>query len=292
MRLWEKGFGPDERHHPGPNMAYGEIHRILCDEHQEMQLPQVSRNRIPLRGIIAEYFLNLEDTSKALDVVQVVFSTMERMLHRPVEMWGCLDDPFSLSPYRAPEIIVELNQRFRENNVGYQYVQGHIKKILHGPEPMPLKERLVAGEPATNLRKIKDMIGSATVTAIHDPYTSAGSLETILKLADMGAKLSNSLRILGTAKPLSKSTEKKTFLGLLNDINIERKAAWEVRIYPAASKPHRRFLILQDGSIVTCGMSLNHIDKDEVLDHEPSGSENAAHDRQLFEDQWRTGTSI
>lgn len=292
IQIWEKGFGPDERHHPGPGMAYSKIHQILCAEHQVLQLPQVSRQRLPLRGIIAEYFLNLEDVPKALDVIQVVFSTMEQMLHRPIEMWGCLDDPFSLSRHRAPEIIEELNRRFTESNVGYQYVEGGIKKILEGPAPLPLKERLVSGEPARNLRKIKDMIGSATVTAIHDPYTTTGSLETILKLADMGAKFSSSLRILGTAKTLSNSTERKSFLGLLKDINTERKSSWDARVYSTATKPHRRFLILHNGSIVTCGMSLNHIDKDEVLDHEPSGSENATHDHQLFEQQWQTATVI
>lgn len=160
------------------------------------------------------------------------------------------------------------------------------------PDDMPLKERLVAGEPARNLRKIKNIIGGSTVTAIHDPYTTTGSLDTILKLADMGAKFSPSLRILGTEKPLSKPTEKKSFLGLLSDINTERKTLWEFRIYSAATKPHRRFLVLDDGSIVTCGMSLNHIDKDEVLDHEPSASENAKHDHQLFEDEWRIATPV
>jgi hypothetical protein len=161
-----------------------------------------------------------------------------------------------------------------------------------GTESMPLKKRLVAGEPARNLRKILVIIGNSTVTGIHDPYTTAGSLETILKLADIGAAFSPTLRILGTAKPLSNSTEKKSFLGLLKDANTERKSSWEARIYPAGIRPHRRFLILHDGSIVTCGMSLNHIDKDEVLDREPSGSENAKHDQQLFEDKWTTATPI
>jgi hypothetical protein len=293
VQLWEKAFGPDERYHPGPHMAYKEIHRILCEEHKFYpQLPQVSHRSLALRELIAEYFLYIADTSKALGVVQVVFSTMEQMLHRRIEMWGCLDDPFSLSKYRSPEIIDELNRRFRENNVGYQYVQGRIEKNLEGPQPLPLKERLIAGEPASNLRKIADLIGGHTVTAIHDPYTSTGSLNTILKLAGMGVEFSPALRILGTAKPFSNSTEKKSFLGLLSDINTERKASWQVRVYPTTSKPHRRFLILKDGSIVTCGMSLNHIDKDEVLDHEPSGSENANHDQQLFEDEWKTATPI
>jgi len=73
-QLWEKAFGPDERWHPGPGMAYQEIHRILCEEHKMFQLPQISRRSLPVRGIIAEYFVSLEDTSKALDVVQVVFN--------------------------------------------------------------------------------------------------------------------------------------------------------------------------------------------------------------------------
>ena len=136
------------------------------------------------------------------------------------------------------------------------------------------------------------MVGTAVVTAVHDPYTTTGSLDTILKLADMGAKFSPSLRILGTEKTLSKSIEKKSFKSLLKDINSERKATWEARVYPASSKPHRRFLMLQDGSVVTCGMSLNHIDKDEVLDHEVAGSENAQHDHKLFDQQWKIATPI
>jgi hypothetical protein len=289
IQIWRKGFGRDDRYSPGPQMAFERIHQILCEEHQEQQLPQVSRQSLTYGEIIAEYFFYQDDTAKALDVVQVVFSVMGAMLHRTRNAWG--NDVFS-SEYTVPQIIDELNCRFSENNVGYQYVQGRIEKIPQGPEPLPLKERLVAGEPARNLRKIKDVIGSATVTAIHDPYTTTGSLETILKLADMNTKFSSSLRILGTAKTLSSSTEKKSFLGLLNDINTERKASWQVRIYPATSRPHRRFMILDNGSIVTCGMSLNHIDKDEVLDHEPHGSENAKHDCQLFDDKWKTATTI
>ena len=292
VHIWQKGFGKDEDWHPGPGMAYDEIHRILCGEHGELhQLPQVSRRSLHVGEIIAEYFVYLTDTSKALDVVRVVFSTMEKRLHRPIEMRGCWEDPFRLSRYNAPEIIEELNCKFKEYNIGYQYNQGRIDKIPY-VEPMPLKERLVAGQPARNLRKIRDMIGSAAVTAIHDPYVSTGSLDTMLKLADIGAGFSPSLRILGTAAALAKSTERKSFLGLLKDINAERNALWEARFYSAASKPHRRFLALDDGSIVTCGMSFNHIDKDEVLDHEPSGSENANHDHQLFEEKWKSATPV
>ena len=59
-------------------------------------------------------------------MVQVVFATMERMVNRTPLYWG--DDAFGLSEHRPDEIIEELNRRFRENNVGYQYHQGQIIK--------------------------------------------------------------------------------------------------------------------------------------------------------------------
>jgi len=159
-----------------------------------------------------------------------------------------------------------------------------------GTEAIPLTKRLIAGEPAQNIRKIKNIIEGSTVTGIHDPYTRAGSLETLLKLAEMGTKFSPSLRILGS--PITKATERTPLVGLLRDINTERTTTWEIRTYVEATKPHRRFLVLDDGSVVTCGMSLNHIDKDEVLDREPSGSENARHDHQFFDDKWKTATVV
>jgi len=39
-------------------------------------------------------------------------------------------------------------------------------------------------------------------------------------------------------------------------------------------------------------MSLNDIDKDEVLAHEVAGSENAQHDHKLFGQQWKIATAI
>src|SRR5205823_4269490 len=47
-----------------------------------------------------------------------------------------------------------------------------------GAGTMPLERRLVAGEPARNLRKMQSIIGSSIVTGIHDPYTNTRSLET------------------------------------------------------------------------------------------------------------------
>src|SRR4051812_2407077 len=120
VQVWEKGFGPDESYHPGPGMAYERINQVLCEEHKVFCLPPASRRRLPFRDIIAEYFLNLEDISKALDVIQVVFTKMKNMLHRTRTVFG--ENPFNLSKFRPAKVIKKLNRRFRENNIGYQYL--------------------------------------------------------------------------------------------------------------------------------------------------------------------------
>src|SRR5881394_2431621 len=53
---------------------------------------------------------------------------------------------------------------------------------------MPTAKRLVAGEPARNLRRICAIIGSSTVSGIHDLYTRTDSLKNILSLSDWGSK--------------------------------------------------------------------------------------------------------
>jgi hypothetical protein len=85
IHLWRKGFGRDDRYSPGPQMAYEKIHQILCEEHQEFQLPQVSRHSLTYGEIIAEYFYYQDDHDKALYVVQIVFSVMEAILPRFTE---------------------------------------------------------------------------------------------------------------------------------------------------------------------------------------------------------------
>jgi hypothetical protein len=155
---------------------------------------------------------------------------------------------------------------------------------------MPMAKRLFAGEPARNLRKISAVIGSSTVTGIHDPDTRTDSLKNILSLSDWGTMFSPSLRLLSA--PGIKPTESMGLANFLSQINTERSSNWEIRVYSPSSKPHRHFLICHDGSVITCGMSMNKADKDKILDRLPGGSELAKHDGQFFEENWERGTSL
>jgi hypothetical protein len=156
-------------------------------------------------------------------------------------------------------------------------------------ETIKFAKRLKAGEPATNLRKIADVIGSVTLTGVHDPYTNEKALETLLKLKGLGLTISKNLRLL-TAPKVGKAVV--TITSFISDLNIEMGSQWELRAYASTIKPHRRFLILQDKSVVTCGLSLNNINKDEALDRIPAGNELAEYDRNFFNNCWTSATPV
>jgi len=149
--------------------------------------------------------------------------------------------------------------------------------------------RLKAGEPATNLRKLAQLIEGGTLTSVHDPYIDEKALETLQKLRGLGVDISKNLRVLTAPKPGKAAGSVSSFLG---DLNVEIGSHWELRAYSGTTKPHRRFLILQDKSVVTCGLSLNNINKDEALDHLPPRDDLADYDRKFFDDCWGSSTPL
>jgi hypothetical protein len=157
-------------------------------------------------------------------------------------------------------------------------------------ETIKLAKRLKAGEPVTNLRKIKQIIGKGILTSVHDPYTDIKALETLHKLKSIDVGISKTLRLLTAAQKTSKAAA--LVASFLRDLNAELGSQWELRAYSGKTKPHRRFLILEDKTIITCGLSLNNINKDEALDRIPMGDELAKHDYELFEKCWAAATPV
>jgi hypothetical protein len=156
-------------------------------------------------------------------------------------------------------------------------------------EEIKFVKRLKAGEPAKNLLKVVQIIAGSTLTAVHDPYIDEKALETLHKLTGLGADISKDLRLLNAPMAAKKTESIKSFLA---ELNAEIGSNWQLRASTAVPKPHRRFLILQDGSVVTCGLSLNNIDKDEALDRLSVGSELADYDLKFFENSWESGKPL
>ena len=156
-------------------------------------------------------------------------------------------------------------------------------------ETIKLAKRLKAGEPATNLRKIAQIIGRGILAGVHDPYTDEKALETLQKLKGLDVEISKNLRLLTAPKTAKAAASVASFL---HDLNTEIGSQWELRAYSGTAKPHRRFLVLKDKNIITCGLSLNNINKDETLDQIPMGDELAGHDRDFFDKCWVSATPV
>jgi hypothetical protein len=156
-------------------------------------------------------------------------------------------------------------------------------------EEIKFAKRLKAGEPATNLRKLAQVIEGGTLIRVHDPYIDEKTLETLQKLKGLGVEISKTVLLL-TAPKIGKTAASVN--SFLRDLNAEMGTKWELRAYSGTTKPHRRFLILQDKSVITCGLSLNNMNKDEALDHLPMGAALADYDREFFDNCWASATLL
>ena len=71
---------------------------------------------------VCNFFFNTEDTEKVIDVIELSFQCIDRVARNEPDLFS----PMIISP---DEAINELNDRFREHGVGYQYESGQIVKI-------------------------------------------------------------------------------------------------------------------------------------------------------------------
>lgn len=153
-------------------------------------------------------------------------------------------------------------------------------------------KRLRAGEPATNLRRIRDLVGGRTVDGIHDPYIKLTALENLQRLKEIGLSVSANLRWLGSKVDMGGNV----LQGFIAQLNTENQSQWAFRKYsiakPGSPKPHRRFFLCADGAVLTIGCSLDSLNKDETLDLLASNDPNAQEDKKFFEDNWKNGVAV
>jgi hypothetical protein len=78
---------------------------------------------------LANFFLNEEDTEKVLDAVELSFRVIDRMTRN--RDYLCRPNPSEV----ADKAIAELNARFKEHGVGFQFVAGEViradSELLH-----------------------------------------------------------------------------------------------------------------------------------------------------------------
>lgn len=107
------------------------IYDTICKEEgkKSLHFNGMFNDRSPINQV-ESYFDELKDTDKILDVIEVTFFFIARLEKAAKEQ-----NPYILITYSADKAIEELNYRFKENGVGYEFTNERIiridNKLLH-----------------------------------------------------------------------------------------------------------------------------------------------------------------
>lgn len=125
VHIWDETIGKDHNiydTYSSPTQKHSravleQAHRILIKELGVFKLPSNDEDEYNFFTKIAKYFLNEKDTDMSLSVIEIMMRATDLLYtaNRKKSKLGDVKD--------------ELNQRFREHGVGYQYENGEIIRV-------------------------------------------------------------------------------------------------------------------------------------------------------------------
>ncbi len=119
VHIMNDAFGDFDNYSAAANGAFRFIHEALSREYGVFSLSSRSDSDF---NIVSNFLINTQETDKVIDVVELTFQFIDRI----VREYGHLYKNCRLSP---DEAIAELNHRFREHGVGYQYESGMMIRV-------------------------------------------------------------------------------------------------------------------------------------------------------------------
>jgi hypothetical protein len=144
--IWGKMWGTPDYNNLGEFQgsqlaydAYTSIEATLCEEYGVLHLDGgdvPNEDGYGFYWVVRDFLLKTEDTDKVIDIIEVSFRYIDQVIQTklPVSAGGVLS-PIGTSPryishsISPDEAITQLNQRFRQHSVGYQYESGQIVKV-------------------------------------------------------------------------------------------------------------------------------------------------------------------
>ena len=110
------------------NRVFVDIHEVLCREYGMITLDADEENSDSSRNSVMSLLLKTDETEKAINVIELFFQKIKHHLPRNrrdnfINRENSPDHPLDIENKRRlhREAINELNHRFREHGVGYQY---------------------------------------------------------------------------------------------------------------------------------------------------------------------------
>ena len=125
VHMWDETIGRDpsiyntylDSIQKNSRIVLEQVYKILTKELGVFKLTSNEQSDSTYFEKISNYFLNETETEKSLDVVEVMMQAII-LFHRS-----------SRNKFKLVEVMDELNQRFREHGIGYQYENGQIIRM-------------------------------------------------------------------------------------------------------------------------------------------------------------------
>ena len=119
--------------------AFQFIHKALCKEYGVFTLKEYAQSD---KEAVLDYFLNCNEYEKCLDIIEISFRLIENYVSENYQSFK-----HNTSSSQEPEdAIKELNQRFKETGIGYDFSSGELiridSQIMHSEAVKPTLELL------------------------------------------------------------------------------------------------------------------------------------------------------
>jgi len=188
VHIWMDSLGNDTQYFDGHTKVkeiYKFIVDTLCREYGLFELPNTKkfRNRMYMEELV-NFFLQEEELEKIIDVIELSFKAINRLtrdysyIHK------------HNAAYVADQAIDELNNRFKEHGIGYQFVENEIirvdSELLHVETVKPalklLSEKIYKGAQEEYLTAYKHYQNGRNKESLNDCLKSFES--TMMAICD------------------------------------------------------------------------------------------------------------
>lgn len=119
--------------------AYEFIHKALCKEYGMFTLKKHARSD---DEAFLDFFLQCEDYEKCLDIIELCFRVIDTNIARNYNNYKC----HTTSSQSPEDAISELNSRFNESGIGYQFESGELLRVdsqfIHAETVKPILQFL------------------------------------------------------------------------------------------------------------------------------------------------------
>ncbi|PCE67556.1 STM4504/CBY_0614 family protein [Salinivibrio sp. YCSC6] len=122
VHIVQDTIGSESSYHTVTNAVYQEIHKILCKEYGVFSLKKDANSHFES---VFNFFLNEKDHEKCLDVIEVTFQFIDTVVRE--REWE-FNNAIGVSQ-KPEDAIDELNARFKESGIGYQFESGNLIRI-------------------------------------------------------------------------------------------------------------------------------------------------------------------